>query len=144
MPGALVGSETDVLRCDGHIEHNDHWLTYEQKASTKIMPCVSRYRALPCATDRGNAMSLDFNDETFAAITVQSAKAIKRFPSVPRRQLHVFGEQEPYVPAGGLGTEHMFDVDEHYVAEMRDRAQVWLKILCAANRCRIWSWRMIS
>ena len=30
--GACGQCETDVLGCDGHIEHNDHWLTDEQKA----------------------------------------------------------------------------------------------------------------
>ena len=44
--GACGQCETDVLRCDGHIEHNDHWLTRRRKrpANTKIMPCVSRFR----------------------------------------------------------------------------------------------------
>jgi ferredoxin-NADP reductase len=51
--GACGQCETDVLRCDGHIEHNDHWLTDEQKASnTKIMPCVSRYRGTALVLDR--------------------------------------------------------------------------------------------
>ncbi|MFC3180766.1 PDR/VanB family oxidoreductase [Cypionkella sinensis] len=51
--GACGQCETDVLRCDGHIEHNDHWLTDEQKASnTKIMPCVSRFRGAGLVLDR--------------------------------------------------------------------------------------------
>ena len=42
--GACGHCETDVLECDGDIQHNDHWLTDEQKASgSKIMPCVSRF-----------------------------------------------------------------------------------------------------
>lgn len=51
--GACGQCETDVLRCDGHIEHNDHWLSDEQKASTtKIMPCVSRFRGAALILDR--------------------------------------------------------------------------------------------
>ena len=42
--GACGQCECDVLACDGDIEHNDHWLTPEQRASQqKIMPCVSRF-----------------------------------------------------------------------------------------------------
>lgn len=51
--GACGQCETEVLRCDGHIEHNDHWLTDAQKASnTKIMPCVSRFRGAALILDR--------------------------------------------------------------------------------------------
>lgn len=51
--GACGQCETDVLRCDGHIEHNDHWLSDDQKASnTKIMPCVSRFRGAALVLDR--------------------------------------------------------------------------------------------
>ena len=51
--GACGQCETDVHRCDGHIEHNDHWLTDEQKASnTKIMPCVSRFAGAALVIDR--------------------------------------------------------------------------------------------
>ena len=51
--GACGQCETEVLRCDGHIEHNDHWLTDDQKASnTKIMPCVSRFRGAALILDR--------------------------------------------------------------------------------------------
>ena len=42
--GACGQCETDVLKCDGEILHNDHWLTAEQKAEGRaIMPCVSRF-----------------------------------------------------------------------------------------------------
>lgn len=42
--GACGQCECDVLDCVGDIEHNDHWLTPEQRASRKkIMPCVSRF-----------------------------------------------------------------------------------------------------
>lgn len=51
--GACGQCETDVRRCDGTIEHNDHWLTPEQKASnTKIMPCVSRFHGAALVIDR--------------------------------------------------------------------------------------------
>ncbi|AGT11402.1 PDR/VanB family oxidoreductase [Paracoccus aminophilus] len=42
--GACGQCECDVLALEGDIEHNDHWLTPEQRASgKKIMPCVSRF-----------------------------------------------------------------------------------------------------
>lgn len=51
--GACGQCETDVVRCDGHIHHNDHWLTDEQKASgKKIMPCVSRFEGKTLVIDR--------------------------------------------------------------------------------------------
>ena len=73
-------------------------------------------------------MSLDFNDETFRGDYTfkNSAKAIKRFPFPFPEDSYMYSvNMEPHVP-GPVGSvfEHMFDVDEHYVAEMRDRAQV--------------------
>ena len=51
--GACGQCETDIVSCDGHIEHNDHWLTDEQKASNrKIMPCVSRFGGKALVLDR--------------------------------------------------------------------------------------------
>jgi dimethylamine monooxygenase subunit B len=51
--GACGQCETDVVRCDGQLLHNDHWLTPEQKASgTKIMPCVSRFEGKTLVLDR--------------------------------------------------------------------------------------------
>jgi ferredoxin-NADP reductase len=51
--GACGQCETSVQHCDGHIEHNDHWLTDDQKASnTKIMPCVSRFAGARLTIDR--------------------------------------------------------------------------------------------
>jgi ferredoxin-NADP reductase len=51
--GACGQCETDVLGCDGKIQHNDHWLTDEQKASgEKIMPCVSRFEGRSLVLDR--------------------------------------------------------------------------------------------
>ncbi|WP_312530896.1 PDR/VanB family oxidoreductase [Paracoccus sp. (in: a-proteobacteria)] len=42
--GACGQCECDVITCEGDIEHNDHWLTPDQRASgKKIMPCVSRF-----------------------------------------------------------------------------------------------------
>ncbi len=52
--GGVCGQcETDVLACDGQIDHNDHWLTDEQKAQgRKIMPCVSRFGGKSLVLDR--------------------------------------------------------------------------------------------
>lgn len=51
--GACGQCETRVLRCDGHIQHNDHWLTPEQKAAGgHIMPCVSRFEGAALVIDR--------------------------------------------------------------------------------------------
>jgi len=51
--GACGQCETDVVRLDGRLEHNDHWLTDEQKASNQlIMPCVSRFRGKDLVLDR--------------------------------------------------------------------------------------------
>lgn len=51
--GACGQCETDVVCCDGQMEHNDHWLTPEQKASSrKIMPCVSRFHGQKLVLDR--------------------------------------------------------------------------------------------
>jgi dimethylamine monooxygenase subunit B len=42
--GACGQCETAVVRADGELLHNDHFLTDDEKASgTKIMPCVSRF-----------------------------------------------------------------------------------------------------
>ena len=51
--GACGQCETRVVRCDGHIQHNDHWLTPEQKAANgHIMPCVSRFEGKTLVIDR--------------------------------------------------------------------------------------------
>lgn len=73
-------------------------------------------------------MSLDFNDETFRGDYTfkNSGRAIKRFPFPFPEDSYMYSvNMEPHVP-GPVGSvfEHMFDVDEHYVAEMRDRALV--------------------
>lgn len=42
--GACGRCETGVHACHGTIEHHDHWLSDDERASrTKIMPCVSRF-----------------------------------------------------------------------------------------------------
>ena len=49
---------------------------------------------------------------------------------------------EPHVPGPkGSVFEHMFDVDEHYIAEMIDRAQVLAEDPLRCQSCRIWNWR---
>ncbi|SEN30640.1 Ferredoxin-NADP reductase [Gemmobacter aquatilis] len=51
--GACGQCETKVIRCDGHIDHNDHWLSADQKAqNSHIMPCVSRFTGAALVIDR--------------------------------------------------------------------------------------------
>ena len=51
--GACGQCETNVLDCDGDIDHHDHWLDDDQRASkTKIMPCVSRFRGTKLVIER--------------------------------------------------------------------------------------------
>ena len=74
-------------------------------------------------------MSLDyFNDETFRKDFTfrNSERAIKRFPFPFPEDSYMYSvNMEPHVPGRpGSVFEHTFDVDEHYVAEMRDRALV--------------------
>lgn len=49
--GACGQCETDVIACDGTIEHHDHWLE-PQERDRKIMPCVSRFRGQLLTIDR--------------------------------------------------------------------------------------------
>ena len=50
--GACGQCETGVVSCDGELEHNDHFLEPDDKASgKKIMICVSRIT--------GSAVTLD-------------------------------------------------------------------------------------
>jgi len=51
--GGVCGEcKTDVLESDGSIEHNDHFLSADEKASGKcIMPCVSRARGKKLVLD---------------------------------------------------------------------------------------------
>ena len=73
-------------------------------------------------------MSLDFNDETFRNDFTfkNSPKAIKRFPFPFPEDSYMYSvNMEPHVPGPkGSVFEHLFDVDEHYVAEMRDRGSI--------------------
>ena len=73
-------------------------------------------------------MGLDFNDETFRGDFTyhNSARAIARFPFPFPEDSYMYSvNMEPHVPGRpGSVFEHMFDVDEHYVSEMRDRALV--------------------
>ena len=73
-------------------------------------------------------MGKEFNDETFRGDFTfrNSPKAIARFPFPFPEDSYMYSvNMEPHVP-GPIGSvfEHMFDVDEHYVSEMRDRAMV--------------------
>ena len=49
--GACGQCETDVLACDGQIDHRDHWLEPGEQAR-KIMPCVSRFKGALLTIDR--------------------------------------------------------------------------------------------
>lgn len=49
--GACGQCETDVLACDGQIDHHDHWLEPGEH-DRKIMPCVSRFRGQLLTIDR--------------------------------------------------------------------------------------------
>jgi ferredoxin-NADP reductase len=49
--GACGQCETDVIACDGTIDHHDHWLDPDEQAH-KIMPCVSRFRGQLLTIDR--------------------------------------------------------------------------------------------
>ncbi len=42
--GACGQCETAISSCQGKLEHNDHWLSEDERAAnSKIMPCVSRF-----------------------------------------------------------------------------------------------------
>jgi hypothetical protein len=73
-------------------------------------------------------MGLDFRDETFRDDFTfrNSPAAIRRFPFPFDRDDYMYAVNiEPHVPGRpGSVFEHAFDVDEHYVAEMRERALV--------------------
>ena len=78
-------------------------------------------------------MSLDFKDDFFRDETFfqdftykNSPAAVKRFPfPFPEDDYMYSVNMEPHTPGRpGSVFEHYFDVDEHYVAEMRDRARV--------------------
>ena len=74
-------------------------------------------------------MTLQFNDETFRDDFTfrNSPEAIKRFPFPFHEDSYMYSVNlEPHVALKRPGSpfEFDFDVDEHYVAEMKDRAQV--------------------
>ncbi|MGA1209843.1 MAG: heme-dependent oxidative N-demethylase family protein, partial [Gemmobacter sp.] len=69
-----------------------------------------------------------FRDETFRGDFTyrNSPHLIRRFPFPFDRDDYMYAvNMEPHVPGRkGTAFEHILDVDEHYVAEMIDRAQV--------------------
>lgn len=73
-------------------------------------------------------MGYEFNKETFRNDFTfrNSPKAIRRFPfPFPEDEYMYSVNMEPHVPGPkGSVFEHTFDVDEHYLAEMKDRALV--------------------
>lgn len=70
-------------------------------------------------------MGVEFNTETFRNDFTfrNSPRAIARFPFPFDRDDYMYSvNMEPHVPGRpGSVFEHAFDVDEHYLAEMRDR-----------------------
>ena len=51
--GACGQCETEVIACNGRIDHHDHWLSdSDHAANTKIMPCVSRFQGAELILDR--------------------------------------------------------------------------------------------
>ena len=73
-------------------------------------------------------MTIQFNDETFrGAYTFKNSEwALKRFPFPFHEDSYMYSvnmEQHKGGPAGSI-YEKRFDVDEHYLSEMRDRAEV--------------------
>ena len=73
-------------------------------------------------------MGLNFKDETFREdfTFFNSPAAIRRFPFPFPEDSYMYSvNMEPHVPGRpGSVFEKTFDVDEHYVAEMRERARV--------------------
>ncbi|MGO1119182.1 heme-dependent oxidative N-demethylase family protein [Rhodovibrionaceae bacterium A322] len=73
-------------------------------------------------------MSLSFKDETFrdSFSFSNSPDLIHRFPFPFHEDSYMYSvNMEPHTPGRpGSAYEHTFDVDEHYVAEMEDRAKV--------------------
>ena len=74
-------------------------------------------------------MNLTFKNETFRDDYTfkNSPESIRRFPFPFNEDKYMYSvNMEPHVPAGPAGHAYnnAIDVDEHYVAEMRDRALV--------------------
>lgn len=73
-------------------------------------------------------MTLQFNDETFRDTFSfrNSKRAIERFPFPFHEDSYMYSVNMEMHERGIPGSvyEHRFDVDEHYVSEMRDRAIV--------------------
>lgn len=67
-----------------------------------------------------------FRDETFRGDFTYRNSDPRRFPFPFDRDDYMYSvNMEPHVPGRkGTAFEHLFDVDEHYVAEMIDRAKV--------------------
>jgi hypothetical protein len=67
-----------------------------------------------------------FRDETFRDTFTYTNSDPRRFPFPFDRDDYMYAVNlEPHVPGRkGTAFEHMLDVDEHYIAEMIDRAKV--------------------
>ena len=133
--GACGQCETAVLSCDGALEHNDIYLSDEEKAAGgKIMICVSRFKGQQTRPSTLNdhpetgQMTITFRQETFRDDFTfrNSLDNIRRFPFPFDRDEYMYSvNMEPHVRRPGKSVfENLIDVDEHYVAEMHDRALV--------------------
>ena len=116
-----------VIAHDGTFQHHDHWLEDDERDGSKIMPCVSRFEGRPvwCWTGKGDGtMTIQFNDETFRDdYTFRNSEwAIKRFPFPFHEDSYMYSvnmERHRGGPDGSVYAKR-FDVDEHYISEMRD------------------------
>ena len=86
-------------------------------------------------------MGINFRKESFRDDFTfrNSPEHIRRFPFPFHEDSYMYAVNiEPHV-AGPKGSvlEHPIDVDEHYVAEMQDRALVLAEDPLRASRCRI-------
>jgi hypothetical protein len=79
-----------------------------------------------------------FRDETFRDDLHLSQPQSARFPFPFDRDDYMYSvNMEPHVPGRkGSVFEHTFDVDEHYVAEMIDRAKVLAADPLRCQSCR--------
>jgi hypothetical protein len=85
-------------------------------------------------------MGINFRDETFRDDFTfkNSPEHIRRFPFPFHEDSYMYAVNiEPHVPGPkGSVLENLIDVDEHYVAEMRDRALVLAEDPLRCSRCR--------
>jgi hypothetical protein len=129
--GGVCGfCQTRVLEVDGELLHHDHFLSDADKAKCNtIMPCVSRARGKQGdlysrrVYERGIQTRRDLPRRLH--LPQQPAGDPALSAAVSGRRVHVLGQHRA-ASAGPPGsvTEFAIDIDEHYVAECRERAIV--------------------